>query len=244
MSNETPCTSAVDVFIKRRLITEVLDTIKSGKEATVYRCRAHPQSGVRFYALKVHRPIEQRSFKNDSLYHHGRVILQTRMARAFASKTRFGHDVQSMTWIRAEYETLRLLCAQGASVPEPIACEGRALLMEWIGDDEPAPTLARCRLDPARAETCLAAVLSQVALWLRHNRVHADLSGFNILYHEGGPVVIDFPQSVDPRTNANARELLERDLRNLAQCFERSGVACDPLALAHALWQRWERPER
>ncbi len=207
MSNETAPTSAIDVFVKRRLITEVLEAVKSGKEATVYRCRAHPDTGRRFIAAKVHRPIEIRAFRNDALYQQGRVIRESRWARAFAARSAFGLRVQSDLWVSSEWRTLRLLHRCRASVPEPIARCERVILMEWIGDDEPAPPLRRVRFSTQEARRCLDALLEQVALWLVNDRVHGDLSAFNVLWHDGGPVAIDFPQAVDPRENANARAL-------------------------------------
>jgi RIO kinase 1 len=241
MSNETALTPSIGVFIKRRLILSVIDTVKSGKEATVYRCRAHPDTKRIYLAVKVHRPVDQRAFTHDAIYHHGRVIIQGRMARAFTQRSRYGIEVRSMTWVRAEVQTLRLLKDHGALVPEVISHHDRAILMEWIGDEEPAPMLISIRLDRWEAERCLDLLLSQVALWLSLHRVHGDLSGFNILYHHGQPVIIDVPQSVDPRSNANAHELLRRDLKNLAHCFVRFGVDCDHLAIADDLWQQWLR---
>jgi RIO kinase 1 len=69
--------------------------------------------------------------------------------------------------------------------------------------------------------------------------VHADLSPFNVLYHEGRATVIDFPQAVDARTNRNSYELLRRDLHNLTQHFARYGVTADPDLLANDLWRRY-----
>jgi RIO kinase 1 len=187
--------------------------------------------------------VETRAFQNDSLYQHGRVILQTRMARAFANRSAFGRVVQSRSWAQSEFDTLRLLRARGAAVPEPIAIDDRTILLEWVGDDDPAPQLRHLRLERDRAGRCLAVLLDQVAPWLSCHRVHGDLSAFNVLWHRDAPVVIDFPQAVDPRTNANARELLARDLRNLALCFARFGVAFADAGHAEQLWQRWQRGE-
>ena len=71
--------------------------------------------------------------------------------------------------------------------------------------------------------------------------VHADLSAYNLLYHAGRLVAIDFPQAVDPRFNDNAPSLLARDLGNVCQYFGRFGVESDPNALADDMWDRFIR---
>ena len=57
--------------------------------------------------------------------------------------------------------------------------------------------------------------------------MHADLSAYNALWWEGRLVIIDLPQAVEFTTNAEAPELLHRDLRNVAAWFERRGQAVD-----------------
>ncbi len=241
MSNEVAITSGIDVLIKRRLITAVHRTVKSGKDATVYRCHAHPDTGEEVLALKVHRPILHRAFRHDAPYQQGRVCADARMERAFQNGSRFGREVQAARWIGAEYETLRLLHRAGASVPAPIALVDDLLLMQWIGDSEPAPTLHRVRMSTQEAEACLHQVLDQIALWLRHDRVHGDLSAYNILVRNRAPVLIDAPQAVDPRRNDLAYALLVRDLENCGRYFSRYGLPLDAGAQAHALWRRWQR---
>lgn len=49
--------------------------------------------------------------------------------------------------------------------------------------------------------------------------VHGDLSEYNILYWNSIPYIIDFPQSIDIRTNPYVRDLLERDIRNVCAYF-------------------------
>ena len=86
-------------------------------------------------------------------------------------------------------------------------------------------------------------LLKQVELFLTHDLVHGDLSEYNVLYWEGRPVVIDFPQAVDPRFNRQAKALLERDLRNLAAYFARCGVEIDWRRRSTELWNRWLNSE-
>jgi RIO kinase 1 len=51
--------------------------------------------------------------------------------------------------------------------------------------------------------------------------VHGDLSEFNILMAEDGPVIIDLPQAIDAAGNNHAQRMLMRDVGNLASYFGR-----------------------
>ncbi len=223
------------------LITEVLGLVRKGKEANVYCCRGSRWSGREYVAAKVYRAIEQRGFRNDADYQPGRDRqLGAREKRALANKSRRGHALQSGVWIYSEFETLNMLHQAGADVPEPIVCAGSALLMEFIGEEaEAAPMLARVAMTPEESRICLRQIIENVALWLRCDRIHGDLSAYNVLYREGGIVVIDFPQAIDPRFNRNARALLERDLENVCGHFARSGLNPDPKRIANEMWNRY-----
>src|SRR3954463_15965022 len=101
--------AALEPFFAEGLITHVLHTVKSGKEATVFCCAAAPDTGVEFMAAKVYRERKHRNFRNDAVYQAGRAHGRHREERAFQKKTRFGREVQAATWVGAEYSTLRLL---------------------------------------------------------------------------------------------------------------------------------------
>ena len=64
--------------------------------------------------------MPQRSFKNDSIYQEGRVIVSGRMQRAVTKKSSFGREVQQALWTGVEYATLQLLHSAGAIVPQPL----------------------------------------------------------------------------------------------------------------------------
>jgi RIO kinase 1 len=49
--------------------------------------------------------------------------------------------------------------------------------------------------------------------------VHGDLSEFNILLAQDGPVIIDLPQAVDAAGNNHAPRMLMRDVDNLRSFF-------------------------
>ncbi len=233
---------ALDALFGDGLISEVLGVIRSGKEATVYTCRAGASLEREHVAAKVYKALEKRGFRNDAGYQPGRNrSLVGQIRRALANKSRTGRSIQFSMWLNAEFETLRLLHAAGADVPEPIAARGPVLLMEFIGGDDgaPAPMLSRISMEPHEARACLRVVLENVALWLRHDRIHGDLSPYNILYRDGRAVAIDFPQAIDPRFHPNAREILTRDLENVCGHFARLGVYADAKRLAAEMWRRY-----
>ena len=234
---------ALDPFLADGLIAEVLYPIKSGKEATVYCCRAGAALDTQFVAAKVYKPRAFRSFRDDSVYREGRVILDRRARRAAAKRTDFGQQVQSALWTNHEWTVLKLLHTAGADVPRPLAHSSGGILMEFIGDgDGAAPGLKAVEMTPAQAEALFDRLLDNIQLWLAWNIVHGDLSPYNVLYQDGAPVVIDFPQACDPRFNTNAFRLLVRDIDNLARFFERHGVRRDAFSLAERYWAAWERP--
>jgi RIO kinase 1 len=232
---------AMEPFLAEGLITEVISLIKSGKEANAYLCRAHPSIGSDYVAAKVYHELGRRNFNRASGYTEGSLILNGQVRRAVAKRSEFGREAEAAIWVDREFDALCTLRDAGADVPEPIACEGRALLMEYLGDaDEPAPQLQFATLQREEAGRLLERLLWNVERWLAANYVHGDLSAYNILYHRGRLMVIDFPQAVDPRFAPSARQLLERDLRNLAQHFRRYGVEFDAGHTAADLWARFQ----
>lgn len=242
--NNYPPEAKLDDFLENNWIDEILYSVKPGKEATVFCCRGGPESPVELIAAKVYHDRSFRGFANDSLYQQGRVITNARTRRAVASKTRFGREAQAGMWTGSEYETLGVLYAAGADVPRPLTSSAEVILMEFVGDDEgPGTPLHRVSPERADAQRLFARLLQNIELWLAHDRIHGDLSPFNILHWQGRLTVIDFPQAVDPRFNPKARELLRRDLENVCAYFGRYGVRADPLRLADDLWFRFVRSE-
>jgi RIO kinase 1 len=236
----------LESFLDDSLITEVLEVVQGGKEATVFRCRAAPLTGRDFVAAKVYRPMERRNFRNDAMYQQGRVILNARTRRAYQKRTDFGRDVQYGRWVNSEYATQQTLFNAGADVPEPIACNGSAIVMEWLGtDDCAAVQLRHARFEQREAIDLHDRLMSNIELMLRNNVIHGDLSPFNVLYlsREQGVRIIDFPQAVDPRENRNACELLFRDVDNISRFFEKFGVRSDPGRFASRLWKQFVHAE-
>ncbi|MBN1859406.1 hypothetical protein JW848_09400 [Candidatus Bipolaricaulota bacterium] len=235
--------SYIEPFQEHGWITRVIAQVKSGKEATIFCCEAHPDSGHHLLAAKVYRPYDMRSFKNDAVYQRGRQRAgkaDMRTLRALEGKSKGGRNAKFQQWVSHEAKTLKLLSRAGADVPQPIAQIGPAILMSYIGDEErPAPMLYGLLFDRHEAEILLDRLIHNVELFLRHHRIHADLSPYNILYWEDKPVIIDFPQAVDPRFNETAEQLLARDIRYIAEFVGEFGVEYDAERMTSDLWRRY-----
>lgn len=61
-------------FYRDNVIFDVIRQVKSGKEANVYCCEAHPATGVELIAAKLYRPRILRTLKNDAIYKAGRML--------------------------------------------------------------------------------------------------------------------------------------------------------------------------
>jgi RIO kinase 1 len=250
-TDRTDLDASIVPFMDLDLISEVCEPIKSGKEATVYRCRGTAASGREQLALKVYRPRARRAFKNDACYREGSLLSRigggnSRAARALRKGTPFGRSVQESTWTAREWEVLCRLHAAGLHVPEPVHVAGSAILMELCDDGEGgvARPLASARLSPQLASSLFEALCADVEdmLWL--DVLHSDLSPYNVLWSGHAYRIIDFPQSVDPRFNGNALTFLRRDLENVGRFCARFADVPDPSAVALEIWSRFQNAER
>jgi RIO kinase 1 len=236
---------SIGPFYRDNVISDVTHRVKGGKEANVYRCTAHPAAGVPFIAAKLYRPRELRTLKNDAVYKAGRqlrgedgkLMKGRREKLALAQKSTFGKQLDMTWWIGNEFSTQQALFEAGAAVPRPIAHQGNAILMDYVGDERmAAPTLIDSAPDRDEAAELFDLIMDNVALMLQLHRVHGDLSPYNILHWDGRIVIIDFPQMVDARTNPHAYELLRRDVARVCAYFARFGVRADAERLARDLW--------
>ena len=78
--------------------------------------------------------------------------------------------------------------------------------------------------------------MDDIALCLANDRIHGDLSEYNILYWRGTLSIIDFAQAVDPHQNPEVYPLLLRDIERVCTYFARYGIDADADALASEIW--------
>tara|TARA_B110000858_G_scaffold194218_1_gene248162 strand:- start:3148 stop:4005 length:858 start_codon:yes stop_codon:yes gene_type:complete len=228
----------IQPLIEEGLIDEVISRLMSGKEADVYVVRCN--SKIR--CAKVYKEASKRSFKQAVLYTEGRKSRNSRRSRAMDKGSKFGREQQEQTWHNAEVDALRKLAAAGVRVPEPYACVDGVLIMELVTDHEDlvAPRLSEVAMSAEEARQGHAAVMGFVVRMLCAGLVHGDLSEFNILVDENGPVIIDLPQAVDAAANNNAEAMLERDVNKISSYYGQYAPELLQSKYAKEIWKLFE----
>jgi RIO kinase 1 len=225
-------------LIEEGLIDEVVSPLMSGKEADVFIVR----SGGELRCAKIYKDALKRSFKKAAQYTEGRRVRNSRRARAMEKGSRFGRQQQEETWQNAEVDALYRLDRAGVRVPRPYGCFEGVLLMELITDEEGdvAPRLNDVSMSAEQAREDHAVLMHYVVRMLSAGLIHGDLSEFNILVNEDGPVIIDLPQVVQAAGNNNARSMLERDIRNVTQYYGQFAPELLDSHYAEELWDIYE----
>src|SRR5213082_1626346 len=223
------------------VIDEVIRSLKSGKEATVYLVR----SGAHMRCAKVYRDMAQRSFQKRARYQEGRKVRGSREARAMSKRTRFGRKEQETAWKNAEVDALYKLVAAGVRVPKPYGYFNDTLIMELVTDaaGDPAPRLGEVDLSPGTAREYHRYLVQQVVRMLSIGLIHGDLSEFNVLIGHDGPVIIDLPQAVNAAGNNGALAMLERDVNNLRGTLGRFAPELLQTEFAREMWALFEQGE-
>lgn len=209
-----------------------LGVLKSGKESEVHLVARHGGGRMALLAEKRFLARERRLFQNNAAYRGVWGTGPRREHRAMRKNTRFGHEAMHARWIAGEWETLVHLHAAGVTVPPPVELLDGGYRMAFIGDGgEAAPRLASVDLDDRTAARVWDELQDELALLVGADRVHGDLSAYNVLWWRERAVLIDFSQTVDVVEHPAALELLERDIRALGAYFARRGVTIDPPAV-------------
>jgi RIO kinase 1 len=231
----------IQPLVEDGLVDEVIRPLMSGKEAAVYLVRC----GSEIRCAKVYKEADQRSFKQAVQYQEGRKVRNTRRARAMEKGSRFGRNEQEAAWQNTEVDALYLLADAGVRVPKPYGCFDGVLLMELItGDDgQPAPRLNDVDMSAEQALQDHAVVMRDVVRMLCVGLVHGDLSEFNVLVDEYGPVIIDLPQVVDAAGNNNAQWMLARDVNNMTTYYGQYAPELLETNYAKEIWALYESGE-
>lgn len=196
-------------LISKNYFDELVMPIALGKEANVFLA----SKGEGYVVVKIYR-LENCNFNNMFNYIKGdpRFVGLENQKRKVV-----------FAWTQREYRNL-MIAREKINVPTPIGFRDNFIIMEYIGEEEPAPQLKNSHPDDIKKFYDMT--LNNIILLLDSGIVHGDLSEFNILNYKEEPIFIDFSQGTTIK-DSGARELLERDLKNVQRFFKKIGLKTD-----------------
>jgi len=237
----TPVTS-LDQLVADGIVDAIIQRVKTGKEAEVFIVR----KGEHYFAAKVYKERTARTFKNNVGYKEGRVVRNSRDARALTKGSKYGTALSEKEWMHTEHDVLSTLMHAGCRVPKPELFYEDVLLMELVlgADGQPAPRLIEVPLSKDEAVAYHHDIVSQIIRMMTQDVIHGDLSPYNILLAWNGPTIIDLPQAVKAAHNTQAEEYLVRDVRNVTEYFSKFAPELQSRVLdGLAIWKKYAARE-
>ena len=210
-------------MINNDTLSEVHGCMSTGKEANVYHALSKTEDGTQLQrAIKV--------YKTSILVFKDRDKYVTGEYRFRSGYNKNSNRAMVKMWAEKEMRNLKRIHAAGLPCPKPVLLRLHVLVMGFLGDDEgaPAPRLKDVELlgDDAQARwaSLYFTLLGYIRIMYRTcHLVHADLSEYNILYHQERLWVIDVSQSVE-HDHPRSLEFLRVDIKNVTSFFSRKGI--------------------
>ncbi|KAI4112293.1 MAG: hypothetical protein LQ345_006537 [Seirophora villosa] len=216
-------------MINRDILSEVHGCISTGKEANVYHALTIPQEeGSEAAVAPVQRAIKV--YKTSILVFKDRDKYVTGEYRFRQGYSKSNNRAMVKVWAEKEMRNLKRIYAAGIPCPEPIHLRLHVLVMGFLGDRKgtPAPRLKDVELVGGDVEQRWKQLYLQLLGYMRIlyqtcRLVHADLSEYNVLYHEDKLWLIDVSQSVE-HDHPRSLEFLRMDIKNVTDFFARKSV--------------------
>ncbi|KAK4998574.1 Serine/threonine-protein kinase rio1 [Elasticomyces elasticus] len=221
-------------MLNRNVISEVNGVLSTGKEANVYHAMSLPDPGgvpSEEPTAPLHRAIKV--YKTSILVFKDRDKYVTGEYRFRSGYNKSSNRAMVKVWAEKEMRNLRRINASGIPCPEPVYLRQHVLVMGFLGDKRgwPAPRLRDVEFEtttPQETENKWRELYIQLLGYMRIlyqtcRLVHADLSEYNLLYHENKLYVIDVSQSVE-HDHPRSLEFLRMDIKNVSDFFNRKNV--------------------
>lgn len=193
---------ALHTLVEKGLISQLGPIIGKGKESDVYSCIDDNDT---IFALKFYR-MGRASFRNIKRF---RDLIGDR-----------GH----ISWLyvnrlaaKREFEALTKIYTLKLNTPKPIAYNRHAIVMSYLRGKE--IVYFKHIKNPLKI---FNRIIKQIKIiYQKADMIHGDLGEFNIVLSEEGKIlIIDWLQWV-PTDHPNASSLLERDIFNISNFFEK-----------------------
>ncbi|KAF1840175.1 Serine/threonine-protein kinase Rio1 [Cucurbitaria berberidis CBS 394.84] len=215
-------------LINRGAISEIHGVISTGKEANVYHAMTEPSDAD---ADPIHRAVKV--YKTSILVFKDRAKYVEGEFRFRQGYNKSNNRAMVKLWADKERRNLARIHDAGIPSPEPIALRNHVLIMGFVGDrkGKAAPRLKDVRFEGLTTEEEDAKWTDLYAQMLSYMRilyqtchlVHADLSEYNVLYHEGKQWIIDVSQAVE-HDHPRSLEFLRMDVKNVSDFFRSRNV--------------------
>lgn len=226
-------------LMNRGVISDFNGCLSTGKEANVYHAFAgNSESGnsadqdqdqveaqeKRELAIKIYK-TSILVFKDRERYVDGEFRFRN---------SRSQHNPRKMIkiWAEKEFRNLRRIHQSGViPAPKPVEVKNNVLVMEFLsrGDGFASPRLKDYPfVDSSEIYHYYYTMLAYIRLLYQVCRlVHADLSEYNAIVHDGRLYIIDVSQSVEPE-HPMSLDFLRMDVKNINSYFEKMGINIFP----------------
>lgn len=208
-------------LINRGTIHTINGVLSTGKEANVY----HALSDSAAAEPALHRAIKV--YKTAILVFKDRDRYVSGEHRFRNGYNKGSNRAMVKVWAEKEMRNLKRLWTAGIPCPEPLYLRLHVLVMGFIGDKKgwPAPRLRDAPVEDEKTWDALYLELLGLMrdMYQKCRLVHADLSEYNVLYHQKRLWIIDVSQSVE-HDHPRSPEFLRMDIKNVGDFFRRKGV--------------------
>lgn len=211
-------------IINKGVISRINGCISTGKEANVYHGdHEDPEINDREYAVKIYK-TSILVFKDRERYVDGEFRFRN-------TKNQSNPRKMVKVWAEKEFRNLKRLYLNGIPCPEPVELRSHVLVMEYLtkGNSQPSPKL---KDHPFADAEEVAYFYQHMLFYMRRmyqkcRLVHADLSEYNLIVHNGKLYIIDVSQSVEPE-HPMALDFLRMDIKNVNDFFARNSIHVYP----------------
>ncbi|KAL8754353.1 MAG: hypothetical protein Q9199_004398 [Rusavskia elegans] len=219
-------------MINRNIVSEVNGCMSTGKEANVYHAVSLPTQDDDSSEATATTPLQRaiKVYKTSILVFKDRDKYVTGEHRFRSGYSKSNNRAMVKVWAEKEMRNLKRIYNAGIPCPEPIQLRLHVLVMGFLGDKKgtPAPRLKDVELTGGDVEERWRALYLQLLGYMRIlyqtcHLVHADLSEYNVLYHQDKLWLIDVSQSVE-HDHPRSLEFLRMDIKNVNDFFQRQGV--------------------